>query len=57
MHKSFYGSSEAFEQALKDEGYTLESFKKDRKRIILFQLLIEQTFGPELRVTDEEVKQ
>jgi peptidyl-prolyl cis-trans isomerase SurA len=55
--KEQYGSSEAFEQALKAEGYTLESFKKDRKRIILFQLLIEQTFGPELRVTDEEVKQ
>jgi len=52
-----YGSMEAFREALQAEGYTLESFKKDRKRLLLFQILIEQTFGSELRINDEEIKQ
>jgi peptidyl-prolyl cis-trans isomerase SurA len=52
-----YGSAEAFEQALKAEGYTLDSFRKEKKKTLLLQRLIEQKFGQELIITDEEVSQ
>jgi peptidyl-prolyl cis-trans isomerase SurA len=55
--KNQYGSQEALEKALEAEGYTLDSFKKEKKRTLLLQRLIEQRFGPELNVTDEAVNQ
>ena len=52
-----FGSEEAFREALNAEGYTLDSFRKEKKKSLLLQRLIEQRFGSELRVTDEEVRQ
>jgi len=54
--KKQYGSDKAFEEALTAEGYTLDSLKKERKRILLLQSLIEQKFESELRITDDEVR-
>ncbi len=52
-----YGSVEAFQEALKSEGYTQDTFKKERKRAVLRQKLVDQEFGSELDVTDNEVRQ
>lgn len=52
-----YGSEESFRDALKAEGYTLESFKREQKRALLLQELIKQNFGQEMNVTDDDVKQ
>ena len=55
--KDQYGSEEAFEEALKAGGYTLDSLKEEKKRDALLQRLIEQKFGSELNITDEAVRQ
>ena len=54
--KKNYDSPEAFQAALKAEGYTEYTFKKERKRAVLREKLITQEFGSELTVTDAEVK-
>ena len=54
--KNQYGSQEALEEALRAEGYTLDSFEREKKRTLLLQRLIEQKFGSELDVSDEEVR-
>jgi peptidyl-prolyl cis-trans isomerase SurA len=53
--KKQYGSDEVFEKALKAQGYTLESLKRERKRTLLLQELIRQKFESDLRFTDDEV--
>ena len=52
-----YDSAEAFREALKAEGYTEYTFRKERKRLLLRQKLVDQEFGSELNVTDDEVRQ
>ncbi|MFC1714518.1 peptidylprolyl isomerase [Candidatus Poribacteria bacterium] len=51
-----YGSQEALQEALKAEGYTEETFRKERKRAVLRQKLVDQEFGSELEVNDDEVR-
>ena len=46
--KNQFGSEEAFQKALDAEGYTLDNFKKEKKKTLLLQRLIEQNFGSEL---------
>ena len=52
-----FGSAKALNEALAAEGYTQDSFKKEKKRTLLLQRLIEQKFGAELNVTNEAVKE
>ena len=54
--KSQSESDEAFLAAIEAEGYTLDSFRKQITRTLLYKKLIDQEFGLELRVTDEEVR-
>jgi len=54
--KEQFGSTEAFQQALKAEGYTIDGFRKEKRRELLRQELIRRKFGSELRVTDEDVR-
>jgi len=52
-----YESSEAFREALRAEGYTVESFKKEKRKTLILQRLIEQKFGSELNISDQEVSE
>jgi peptidyl-prolyl cis-trans isomerase SurA len=51
-----FGSAEALQEALEAEGYTMDSFRRERRRELLRQELVKQKFGSEIRVTDNEVK-
>lgn len=52
-----YGSQEALREALNTQGYTEETFRKERKRALLRQKLVEREFGKELDVSDDDVRQ
>lgn len=51
-----YKSDEEFEKDLKSIGYTIESWKREKKEILLRQALIRQKFESQVRVSDEEVR-
>lgn len=52
-----YGSQKALQEALKAQGYTEDTFRKERKRALLRQKLVDREFGKELDVSDDEVRQ
>jgi len=54
--KKQFSSDKEFDDALKAEGYTLDSLKREKKRTLLLQELIKQKFASELNVTDDEVR-
>ena len=54
--KNSYDSPEDFQKALESEGYTEYTFRKERKRLLLRQKLVNQEFGSELEVSDSEAR-
>ena len=54
--KAQFGSAEAFEEALKVEGYTLDAFRREKRRELLRQELIKRKFGSAIKVTDSDVR-
>jgi len=54
--KKQFKTDKEFEDALKAEGYTMESLKREKKRTLLLQGLVKQKFSSELNINDEEVK-
>ncbi|MGQ9607725.1 MAG: peptidylprolyl isomerase [bacterium] len=54
--KKQYGSDKEFEDELASAGYTIDSWKKEKRAFLLRQSLIRQKFESEVRVTDEDVR-
>ncbi|MGB9596147.1 MAG: peptidylprolyl isomerase, partial [Candidatus Poribacteria bacterium] len=54
--KKQFKTEKEFEDAMKAEGYTMESLKKEKKRSLLLQELIKQKFASDLVIKDDEVK-
>ncbi len=54
--KKQFKTEKEFESAMKAEGYTMESLKKEKKRSLLLQELIKQKFASDLVIKDDEVR-
>lgn len=54
--KKQFKTEKEFENAMKAEGYTMESLRKEKKRSLLLQELIKQKFASDLVIKDDEVK-
>lgn len=54
--KKQYGSDKEFEDELASAGYTIDSWKKEKRAFLLRQSLIRQKFESEVRITDEDVR-
>ncbi|HGE71207.1 TPA: hypothetical protein ENX78_10255 [Candidatus Poribacteria bacterium] len=54
--KKQFKTEKEFEDAMKAEGYTMESLRKEKKRSLLLQELIKQKFSSDLVIKDDEVK-
>jgi len=54
--KKQFKTDKEFEDALTNEGYTLESLQREKKRTLLLQELVKQKFAQELIISDDEVE-